>query len=89
MVKDCKNVLNLLGNLCNLTILWVPGHTNIQGNEDADLLARQGSDLHISWKVKIPTPPSFFNAKISDELTRCCKGSWSKTRFPAKYIWTD
>ncbi|WP_333765270.1 ribonuclease H family protein, partial [Streptomyces sp. IBSBF 2390] len=36
LVKDCKDKLNSLGSLCDLTILWVPGHTNIQDDEDAD-----------------------------------------------------
>ncbi|WP_443057067.1 ribonuclease H family protein [Streptomyces sp. IBSBF 2390] len=38
LIKECKGMLNNLGSLCDLTIMWVPGHTNIQGNEDADLL---------------------------------------------------
>ena len=27
----------------NITLQWIPGHTNIQGNERADTLAKQGA----------------------------------------------
>lgn len=87
LVKECKGLLNVLGNKCDLTILWVPGHSLIQGNEDADLLARQGADLHISWKVKTPTPVAFYREMIRDTLVSSCKARWLRSKYMANNIW--
>lgn len=61
----------------------------IQGNETADLLARQGSDLHISWSVKIPPPGAFYKEKIKSTLLDKSKDSWMKAKFNANSIWVD
>ena len=38
--------LNILGKDNDVTIAWTPGHTGIQGNEKADILAKSGSALN-------------------------------------------
>lgn len=43
-VLDCKDALNALGGSNKVTILWVPGHEGIEGNERADELARKGAE---------------------------------------------
>ena len=43
IARDTINTLNRLGTSHSVTIHWVPGHTNIPGNETADELARRGS----------------------------------------------
>jgi hypothetical protein len=42
-VWECRQVLCTLPCWNKVTLLWVPGHCEIQGNEDADALAREGS----------------------------------------------
>ncbi|XP_050311838.1 uncharacterized protein LOC126747328 [Anthonomus grandis grandis] len=43
MVRDCLGKLNEVGKRNKVTILWVPGHTGVQGNEEANILAKKGS----------------------------------------------
>jgi hypothetical protein len=44
-VYYCIEKLNELGRENNLRLVWVPGHEGIDGNEEADQLARKGSEL--------------------------------------------
>jgi len=44
LVFECKQRLNKLGAQNKVTLMWVPGHEGIQGNEIADELARQGAE---------------------------------------------
>lgn len=43
IVEECKRNLNKLGDHHKITILWIPGHAGLPGNEKADELARKGS----------------------------------------------
>lgn len=44
MVYECKRSLNELGSRNKLSLIWVPGHESISGNEKADELARLGAE---------------------------------------------
>ena len=44
LVDECKRKLNALGSVNRLLLRWVKGHAGILGNEEADALARTGSD---------------------------------------------
>jgi len=43
MVRHCKEQLNDLGSQNEVTVLWVPAHEGIEGNDKADELAREAA----------------------------------------------
>ncbi|KAJ8959355.1 hypothetical protein NQ318_022041 [Aromia moschata] len=43
LVWDCLETLHALANYNKVTLKWVPGHKGVEGNEEADALARKGS----------------------------------------------
>lgn len=51
LVLECRNLLQELSQRNLLTLVWVPGHSDISGNEEADGLARGGSSV-------VPTMPA-------------------------------
>jgi ribonuclease HI len=45
LVAECLDALSALASLNTVTLVWVPGHYGISGNEEADKLARQASAM--------------------------------------------
>ncbi|KAJ8981298.1 hypothetical protein NQ317_004034 [Molorchus minor] len=46
LVLECKKTLNDLASRNKVILTWVPGHTGVWGNEEADRLAREGSAMY-------------------------------------------
>ena len=44
LVFECLGNLKALATTCRLSLVWVPGHEGIPGNEEADELARLGAE---------------------------------------------
>ncbi|XP_043485245.1 uncharacterized protein LOC122513076 [Leptopilina heterotoma] len=44
LVWQCRSVLDELGLANKLSLIWVPGHSGIKGNERVDVLAKTGSE---------------------------------------------
>ena len=42
LVWECMMLLNSLGRTNKVTLMWVPGHTGVHGNDMADHLAKEG-----------------------------------------------
>ncbi|KAJ8985201.1 hypothetical protein NQ317_018230 [Molorchus minor] len=46
LVLKCKKSLNNLASRNKVILTWVPGHSGVRGNEEADRLAREGSAMY-------------------------------------------
>ncbi|KAJ8976474.1 hypothetical protein NQ317_001155 [Molorchus minor] len=46
LVLECKKTLNDLASRNKVILTWVPGHSGVRGNEEADRLAREGSEMY-------------------------------------------
>lgn len=48
LVLDCLQILKELAKRHKVTLMWVPGHEGIEGNEQADELAKKGAEGHFT-----------------------------------------
>jgi ribonuclease HI len=46
LVAECLEILKRLTRRCLVALMWVPGHTGIEGNEIADQLANKGAETY-------------------------------------------
>ena len=77
MVKECKETLNRVGLRNHITLIWVPGHSGIEGNERADELARLGSSSRVFGPESfVPVPQSVCNAAIESWIQSQHVQSW-------------
>lgn len=77
-VLDWKNVLNELGRSNTINLIWIPGHSDLQGNEEADRLANIGS----ATTIDDTTPPLclgvFYSNQIIDTwINNRISGNWN------------
>jgi ribonuclease HI len=67
LVFECFGLLNELARDNDITLVWVPGHSGILGNEKVDELARQGSkELGTSAAPHLPLSRSWAAETIKD-----------------------
>jgi ribonuclease HI len=67
LVMECRNLLQELAHSNVLTLVWVPGHSNVYGNEMADELARKGSSkAPVAQAPYLPLPKSWAKAAVKD-----------------------
>lgn len=77
IVKETKVVMNKLSASNSVAIFWVPGHSNIAGNEAADQLARLGSEKPAQGPEPfLPVSKCVGQRVLLKNLERRCKLSW-------------
>lgn len=78
LVAECrKRALDQVRIHHSVTVVWVPGHSDIKGNEAADELARQGSAMSaMGPEPIIPVGPSLVKNWIKQQLTRGFVSHW-------------
>ena len=87
LIKQCKNALNSLSNLAEITLIWIPSHCGLSGNESADCMAKWGASRHSSWAEKVAPSPSLTFIDIKLKLLANCKNNWLSTNSAYKHAW--
>ena len=82
IVMNCKHTLSKLAQANNVTVIWVPGHTGIQGNEEADLLANTGSAHEFCGpEPALPIAKSVVKKSIRDWVTESKELYWRNIKY--------
>ncbi|WP_219727168.1 ribonuclease H family protein, partial [Xanthomonas citri] len=76
VVEQSRNSLTNLSENHRVTLIWVPGHRNIEGNEKADELARGGSAMNSALAVPVFTPLGAVKNAISLKYLRIADCRW-------------
>ncbi|KAJ8914241.1 hypothetical protein NQ315_003606 [Exocentrus adspersus] len=79
VVLECTNSLAALGQRNKVRLVWIPGHSGVAGNEEADVLARKGSSDTLTGPVPaIGLPYSYPLGSIDNWTREKCQEVWSR-----------
>lgn len=82
--KECIDNLNKLGIRNKVTVAWVPGHSNVEGNEKADDLAVEAINRE-EVDLTVGEPYSSFEGKIMKSITAKALETWSEITNECKH----
>ena len=77
-VLRCIEILNRLGKNNRIILTWIPGHQGVYGNETADTLAKQGSEMPLEGPEPfIPVPYATCLRVLRNWTIERWKTSWN------------
>jgi ribonuclease HI len=89
-IQETAVVLNALGEHNILSLLWIPAHSNYEGNERADTLAKKGSLNEEALIVNLPIPQATWKLHTHQLVANQAEERWKSsdiTHF--KIAWRD
>jgi ribonuclease HI len=77
LVSDCMKELDKLQKLTQVNINWIKAHVGHEGNERADVLAKEGTDK-INYNIEpiLPVPKAWIRNKIRKYITTEWTNRW-------------
>ncbi|XP_055685668.1 ribonuclease H1-like [Lutzomyia longipalpis] len=80
LVSECQKVIESVSQNCGVTLHWVPGHTGIMGNEEADRLAVAGAQSSfIGPEPAVGMALQSKKSLIKDDLRNSHQLAWRST----------
>jgi ribonuclease HI len=77
-VWNCLQKLQSIGNRNEVTLMWVPGHCGIEGNERADELAKQKVNM-VETELSLPISNGIIKQQLGKITLNNFKKLWSNT----------
>ena len=74
--QACSNALNELGAGCEVTLRWVKAHIGHARNEEADQLAKAGTEEPLPGDHDLPLSKAFFRAELKGGLQQMWDERW-------------
>src|SRR5262249_4986595 len=89
LVYQCRKALDNLTERNQVSLIWIPGHSGIKGNEVADELARKGSSTEFTGaEPAINVYSGYLVLKLKEETAEKHQAYWNglKTSVQAKEL---